>query len=91
MPRSHTGRYLGAICVLLALSPLLLLVICMPLFWLLECAGNEGTGVRCALAPGLSDFASSVSGIGTWGVFFTLPVAVVLYVVGAIVRFFARR
>ena len=73
-------------CLWLAISPLLLLLIAQPLFWLLGCAGNEGAGLRCAHAPWFSEAATTTMLLGAFGIAYTLPAALVLLLLGRVVR-----
>ncbi|GEM_PF-4355611 len=81
----------GLLCTLLGLAPLLLLLVWWPLAALLECTGNEGSGMHCAAAPGLSDVAYAVFLTGAWGSMFTLPAALTLYLIGAGLRWLLRK
>ncbi|GKT25578.1 hypothetical protein [Acidovorax sp. SUPP3334] len=82
--------WFGLLCTLLGLVPLLVLLVGWPLLRLLGCEGNEGSGMQCAGAPGLSDAAYTVLMVGAWGSMFTLPSALGLYVCGAVVRWVMR-
>lgn len=82
--------WFGLLCIVLGLAPVLLLLLSWPLLRLLGCEGNEGSGMQCAAAPGLSDAAYSVLMIGAWGSMFTLPSALMLYMAGVGVRWLAR-
>ncbi len=82
--------WFGLLCIFLGFLPVLLLLVGWPLFHLLGCQGNEGSGMQCASAPWLSDVAYSVLLIGAWGSMFTLPSALVLYLAGVVVRWIAR-
>ncbi len=83
-------HWFGALCTLLGLAPLVLLLAWWPLATLLECSGNEGSGMHCAAAPGLSDMAYTMFMVGAWGSMFTLPAALSLYLVGAALRWLLR-
>lgn len=65
-------------CLLVAFSPWLLLLASLPVLWALDCGG--GSSVHCARAPWFSETAGSIFGIGAWGIFFTFPTGVVLFV-----------
>ena len=84
-------HWFGLLCTLLGLAPLLLLLAWWPLAALLECTGNEGSGMHCAAAPGLSDAAYAVFLTGAWGSMFTLPAALTLYLGGAGLRWLLRK
>ncbi|MDA8455686.1 hypothetical protein M4R22_13015 [Acidovorax sp. GBBC 3334] len=83
--------WFGVLCALLGLAPLLLLLVYWPMATLLDCAGNEGSGIHCAGAPWLSDAAYSMFLMGAWGSFFTLPTALTLYLAGAGLRWLLHR
>ncbi|WCM93251.1 hypothetical protein M5C99_00520 [Acidovorax sp. NCPPB 2350] len=84
-------HWFGALCLLAGAAPLLLLLVYWPLSALLGCSGNEGSGIHCSAAPGLSDAAYSVFLLGAWGSLFTLPAALGLYLAGAALRWLLRR
>jgi hypothetical protein len=67
-------------CAFVAIFPLILLLVCRPIFSYYECHGNVNV-VVCDGAPWLSSFAFQVFALGTWGLFFTVPAAVVLWLI----------
>ena len=85
-PGDTRGRAWNKFCILLAISPLLLLVIALPLHWLLGCSGNMSTGMQCANAPWFSETADVMLLLGAFGIAYTLPAALVLLFIGRVVR-----
>jgi hypothetical protein len=90
-PKRGERSYLGIACLMLALSPVMLALVNLPVFWLLDCDGNVGTSIRCLRAPWFSDFATTAFGLGVWGAFFTAPTALLLFLIGAVARHLGRR
>jgi hypothetical protein len=76
------GIFFFLFCAAAGFAPLIAMILFTPIAAHFGCSGNEGTGVTCKGAPGLSSMAAAIFGLGIWGCFFTLPAAAVLFLIG---------
>ena len=78
------GMYFALLCALVGFAPMIVMFLFTPIAYYFGCSGNEGTGVVCKDAPSLSSIAGGIFGVGTWGIFLTLPSAGVIFLIGAL-------
>jgi hypothetical protein len=79
---------LAKVCLGVALSPFLLLILVWPLFALLGCSANLGpASTRCAHAgPEIASALQGLLWVGGMGWLFSFPLAIALGLIGRLIR-----